>query len=83
MDSNFIDVTDHDAMSRPSGERKVIGRTAVILKMIAAATIACSFVQVLRGQCTALTVIQFWLSLFVGAAVQTAGDYQSNADDAA
>jgi hypothetical protein len=50
-----------------------------MLKFIAAATIVCSFIQVLRGECTPITVIQFWLSLFVAAAIQnTAGDGRSD-----
>ena len=80
MDSNSADIADRQSKSSATEKRGQIGATVFILRLIAAATIVCSFVQVVRGGCTAMSVIQFWLSLFFGAAVQgAAGDWNSQA----
>jgi hypothetical protein len=80
MDLEFLTAADESPMLPTNGKRQALGRTGVLLNVIAAATIACSFIQVLRGECTPTTVIQFWLSLFVAAAVKnTAGRFRSDA----
>ena len=84
MDLEFLTVADQTSTSRATGKRQGIGPTAIILRLIAGTTIACSFIQVVRGECTPITVIQFWLSLFVGAAAQSAaGDSRSDTVDVA
>lgn len=84
MDSEVRTAADHFSMPFATGKRQGIGPAGVMLKVIAAATIVGSFVQVVRGEFTPITVIQFWLSLFVGAAAQGAGsDRRSDAVEVA
>jgi hypothetical protein len=80
MDLEILDDVEHAPQSGASDQRRGIGPVGIVLKLIAGATIACSFIQVLRGDCTPITVIQFWLSLFVAAIAQSAaGDRRSDA----
>jgi hypothetical protein len=80
MNSKSFDTVDQASKSAAIESRRGLGPTGVMLKVIAGATIACSFLQVVRGDCTPITVIQFWLSLFVAAIAQSAaGDNRSDA----
>ena len=80
MDLEILDVREPASQSGAAETRHGIGPAGVMLKLIAGATIVCSFVQVVRGDCTPITVIQFWLSLFVAAIAQSAaGDRRNDA----
>ena len=80
MDLETLETADQVPKIVAVDKRNGSAATGVILKVIAAMTIAASFIQVLRGGCTPLTVVQFWLSLFVGATLQrAAGNARSDA----
>jgi hypothetical protein len=80
MNSESLEIVAQASKSAAIENRRGLGPTGVMLKIIAGATIACSFIQVVRGDCTPITVIQFWLSLFVAAIAQSAaGDNRSDA----